>query len=66
MNISAGWFCELYMMAQPYIKAIQVKQHVLLPGTEHSLKIADKEHTLKEGIQANLTLSNGENLLLRI
>lgn len=61
MNIPAGQFCKLHMMAKPYIKAIQVKKHVLLPGTEHSLKIIDKEHSLKEEIKANLTLSNGEN-----
>lgn len=66
MNIPAGQFCELHMMAYPYIKAIQVKKQVLLPGTEQSLKIRDKEHSLKEEIKANLTLSNGGNFLWRI
>lgn len=63
MNIPAGQLCELHMMAKPYIKAIQVKKHVLLTGTEHSLKIIDKQRSCKEGIKANLTLSNGKHFL---
>lgn len=66
MNIPAGQFCELHMMAYPFVRAIQVKEQVLLPGTEQSLKITDKEHSLKEEIKANLTLNNGGNFLLRI